>query len=59
MKAINIDGNQVDIEPDTYTIVNGKQITKKEFGEMLKSKSISQEEINAAGKIATKIQNVR
>ena len=59
MKAINIDGNQVDIAPDTYTIVNGKQITKKEFGEMLKSKSISQDEINAAGKIATKIQNVR
>ena len=59
MKAINIDGNQVDIAPDTYTIVNGKQVTKKEFGEMLKSKSISQEEIKAAGKIITKIQNVR
>tara|TARA_A100000172_G_scaffold78706_1_gene64602 strand:- start:559 stop:1977 length:1419 start_codon:yes stop_codon:yes gene_type:complete len=56
-KAINYEGKAFNIDPDTYTVVDGKKLTKEEFAAILRT--LSKEEIKKAGKIATQIQNVR
>ena len=42
---------------DTYTYVDGKFYTKKEFVKAVQFKLLTNEQINEGGKTATKIQN--
>ena len=57
---INIGGELIslkDMPKDTYTYVDGKFYTKKEFVKAVQFKLLTNEQINEGGKTATKIQN--
>ncbi|MAN60804.1 MAG: hypothetical protein CMI60_02545, partial [Parvibaculum sp.] len=47
------------LNEDTYTIINGKPYTKKEFGDGLKNKTLSGDEIRQGSKNQTQISNFR
>ena len=47
------------LNEDTYTIINGKPYTKEEFGEAVKNKTISADEIRQGGRNTNRISNFR
>ena len=48
-----------EVKDDTYTIYNGRPITKKRFFELVSSKVIGNEEAKKLGSIATQIKNLK
>ena len=48
-----------EVKDDTYTIYNGRPITKKRFFELISSKVIGNEEAKQLGAIATQISNLK
>ena len=48
-----------EVKDDTYTIYNGRPITKKRFFKLISSKVIGNEEAKQLGAIATQISNLK